>query len=176
MVAATIPLLAEEELARQRSRSDRRLAPYWRLLEAVRDPELPALSIGDLGILRMIERDDERLCVTITPTYSGCPAVDAIRDEIEQTLDGAGVRARIEVRLAPPWSSEWMSDAGRERLLEHGVAPPLTAAERARGLGVQCPHCRARNASLISQYSSTACKALYRCGECLEAFDYFKDF
>ncbi|MDX1555867.1 MAG: 1,2-phenylacetyl-CoA epoxidase subunit PaaD [Xanthomonadales bacterium] len=138
-------------------------------LEAVVDPEIPVLTIRDLGVLRGVRMEDEAVVVTITPTYSGCPAMVEIRENITMALKDAGVDAfRIETRLAPAWTTDWMSEEGRKKLLEYGIAPPQ------RNAPVSCPQCKSADTQLVSEFGSTACKALYQCKACLEPFDHFK--
>jgi ring-1,2-phenylacetyl-CoA epoxidase subunit PaaD len=145
---------------------------------AVLDPELPVLTIADLGVLRGVElRDDGAVEVTITPTYSGCPAMDVIRNDVEVALAKAGFsEVRVRTVLAPAWTTDWISDRGRAALREYGIAPP---APRGSGplpltLAVRCPHCGSPRTSEISRFGSTACKALWRCGACGEPFDHMK--
>ncbi|MEQ8493108.1 MAG: 1,2-phenylacetyl-CoA epoxidase subunit PaaD, partial [Gammaproteobacteria bacterium] len=139
------------------------------LLEAVRDPEIPVLTIDDLGVLRDVRvADDGVVTVAITPTYSGCPAMQTIADDIRATLAGAGVETvHIETRLAPAWTTDWLSAAGRRKLLEIGIAPPAVASSDKRVLhgaavAVACPRCHSQHTELVSEFGSTACKALYR--------------
>lgn len=154
----------------------------WTLLEQVTDPEVPVLSIIDLGIVRQVELvDDQEVIVTITPTYSGCPAMDVISMSIRLLLAEKGYR-KVTIRqvLSPAWTTDWMSEAGRQKLAAYGIAPPnpvqqvcntkLFAEEEA----VTCPHCGSWNTRRISEFGSTACKALYQCNDCREPFDYFK--
>nr|WP_246266855.1 1,2-phenylacetyl-CoA epoxidase subunit PaaD [Nonomuraea typhae] len=143
------------------------------LAAAVPDPELPVLTLGDLGIVREVRRDaGGGLEVVITPTYSGCPAMDAIREDIGKALPGA----RVVTVLAPPWSTDWITDEGRRKLREHGLSPPRrTDGPVALTLGVRCPRCGSPRTRLVSRYGSTACKAMYACQECLEPFDHFKE-
>lgn len=143
-------------------------------LAAVADPEIPVLTIEDLGIVRGVETDGDRVKVTITPTYSGCPAMDVIRSDIEIALAAAGFdQIEIETVFAPAWTTDWMSEAGKQKLEAFGIAPPHPAglAERPP---VLCPRCR-QEARTVSEFGSTACKALMVCNSCLEPFDYFKD-
>lgn len=142
-------------------------------LEALPDPEIPVLSIADLGILRDVHRSAGEWVIVITPTYSGCPAMHAIEQAIEAQLRRRGVTAfRIETRLSPPWSSDWITPDGRHKLQAYGIAPPApTAAGPARPA---CPRCGCKDTRRLSEFGSTACKALYRCTDCLEPFDYFK--
>lgn len=147
---------------------------------AVPDPELPVVSIAELGILRGVERVDGQVLVTITPTYSGCPAVEAIAADIRAVGAGLGI-PDIAVRtvLAPPWTTDWITDSGRRKLAAHGIAPPGPAA-RAGGpvplqLGaVRCPQCGSPDTTETSRFSSTACKALYTCRSCREPFEHLK--
>lgn len=158
----------------------------WAWLAEVSDPEIPVISVIDLGIVRDVavsECGDGSCTVTITPTYSGCPAMEVIAEDIKAALKRQGVeQVRIETRLAPAWTTDWMSAAGKEKLKGYGIAPPaqqvidisgITRRSRAAP-AVQCPNCGSSRTHLVSQFGSTACKALYRCEECLEPFDYFK--
>ena len=149
------------------------------ILETVCDPEIPPLSIADLGILRDIYRNDEGIVVVITPTYSGCPAMQTIEDDILAALEHAGIEATVETRLAPAWTTDWLSQAGREKLSKIGIAPPVETSSdkralRGSALQITCPRCGSIDTESISEFGSTACKALYRCLSCLEPFDYFK--
>lgn len=165
------------ERLQQRSAED--VKELWDLLDEVKDPEVPVLTIWDLGILRDVERDGEQVVVTITPTYSGCPAMDTISSDIRQALGRVGIdQVKVKTKLAPAWSSEWMSEAGRTKLRGYGIAPPEDAELDEDGLTpdahAQCPHCTSRNTRRISEFGSTACKALFQCNDCNEPFDYFK--
>jgi ring-1,2-phenylacetyl-CoA epoxidase subunit PaaD len=169
-----IATVAAELLDDRRSRADPALASLWTLLEDVKDPEIPVLSIADLGILRAVHREGDTLRVVITPTYSGCPAMHAIADEVRRVLAEAGhAEVRVESRLAPAWTTAWMSESGRARLREYGIAPPVPGSA-AHDPAVDCPHCGSARTRRISEFGSTACKALYQCGDCREPFDYFK--
>jgi len=140
-----------------------------RWLAVVTDPEIPVLSLEDLGVLRDIHWQDDTLVVTISPTYTGCPAMDRMRADIEATLRARGVqRLHITEQLNPPWSTDWISQKGLAALQAYGIAPPKHSGE------VRCPQCDSANTTLISRFGSTACKALYKCEDCLEPFDYFK--
>jgi ring-1,2-phenylacetyl-CoA epoxidase subunit PaaD len=142
----------------------------WHWLEEVMDPEIPVLSICDLGIVRAVRWDDAGLVVTITPTYSGCPAMTVIADEIRSVLQKRGIpKFRIETQLSPAWTTDWLSEKGRKRLREYGIAPPAAGAQR-----ISCPHCGSDTTRLVSQFGSTPCKAIYVCETCREPFDYFK--
>ncbi len=154
--------------------------------ESVLDPELPVVSLADLGVLRRVEALDGDVVVTITPTYSGCPAMEVMRADLLRSLAGAGLeRVRVVVELSPPWSTDWITPAGREALRRHGVSPPGPAPERARGRvaltltptrrHARCPRCGSSAATLVSDFGSTACKALYTCSECLEPFEHVKE-
>ena len=137
----------------------------WALLAEVPDPEIPAVSVVDLGIVRAVSDDK----VTITPTYSGCPATQYIEESIRAALDAAGYRSvGIETVLAPPWTTEWISDAGKAKLLAYGIAPPDLAK------AATCPQCGSVNTEEVSRFGSTPCKAQWRCRHCLEPFDRFK--
>lgn len=145
------------------------------LVAAVPDPELPVLTIDDLGVLRSVDAEaDGTIVVTITPTYSGCPALDTIREDITSTLSAHGFE-QVEVRtvLSPAWSTEWISERGRERLREFGVAPPRR--QQLLQLGVACPRCGSSSTRLVSLFGSTACKAHRICNSCCEPFDHFKE-
>ena len=150
----------------------------WDIAATVVDPEVPVLTIEDLGVLRGVSIDGERVTVDITPTYSGCPAVDAIRDDIVSALSAAGFAdVRVRQVLAPAWTTEWMSEAGRAKLEAFGIAPPLPRDAGGVvnvGLGIRCPHCGSLHTRQLSRFGSTSCKALYVCQRCQEPFDYFK--
>jgi ring-1,2-phenylacetyl-CoA epoxidase subunit PaaD len=145
------------------------------LLGGVSDPEIPVLSLLDLGVVRDVSIHGGKVSVTITPTYAGCPAMAAMRADIESTLAAAGY-AEVEVRqtLSPAWSTDWMTQRGREKLRDYGIAPPQPVARGQQGEGTECPRCRSDNVKKISEFGSTACKALYQCRDCREPFDYFK--
>ena len=159
---------------------DARERELWRLLAAVPDPEIPVLSIVDLGIVRYVRSaEDGGLHVGITPTYSGCPATEAIRVAVRAQLDAHGHEAAVlEEVLSPPWTSAWLSEAGREKLRAFGIAPPEEPVASPRRLWqapqVSCPRCGSRDSERVSEFGSTPCKAHYRCGSCREPFDYFK--
>ncbi|MDF1726682.1 MAG: phenylacetate-CoA oxygenase subunit PaaJ [Sulfitobacter sp.] len=142
----------------------------WEWLSAVPDPEIPAITLTDLGIIRDVAYEGETLIVTVTPTYSGCPATTIINLDIETALRERGV-ADLEIRrqLTPPWTTDWMTDTGRAKLEGYGIAPPRPA-----GGPAHCPHCRSASVEKVSQFGSTPCKAQWRCQSCLEPFDYFK--
>ena len=142
-------------------------ARIWHVLEGVADPEIPVLSVVDLGIVREVRSDR----VIITPTYTGCPATQVIERDIRDALDAAGYRGiAIETVLAPPWTTDWISAAGREKLRAYGIAPPTPAGQRA----VHCPQCGSSQTEEISRFGSTPCKSFWRCRACAEPFDLFK--
>lgn len=142
----------------------------WEWLDAVPDPEVPVISLVDLGIIRDVVWEDDKLVVSVTPTYSGCPATSIINLDIETALRDNGI-SNLELRrkLSPPWTTDWMSQKGRQALEKYGIAPPQAA-----GGPEKCPQCGGSKLSRISQFGSTPCKAQWRCDECLEPFDYFK--
>lgn len=165
----------EERLARRKMSSCPEL---WDLLDEVSDPEIPVLSLWDLGVLSDIEKHGDSVHVIITPTYSGCPAMQTMADDIRASLHRAGYdQVRIENRLSPAWTSGWLSPEGRNKMQAYGIAPPCEGSSCA-GAGGQvftsCPHCGSKNIHMISEFGSTACKALYQCNDCQEPFDYFK--
>ena len=145
-------------------------AQIWNWLDAVPDPEIPVISIVDLGVVREVSVSDDTVKVIITPTYSGCPAMRVIAMDIETELSKKGVTSlELETKIAPAWTTDWLSEKGRARLEEYGIAPPQAAGGPER-----CPHCRSDNLEKVSQFGSTPCKAQWRCNNCLEPFDYFK--
>ena len=160
----------------------------WHWLSEVPDPEIPVISVTDLGIVRDVGWQDDTLVVTVTPTYSGCPAATVINLDIERALAEKGLdKVRLERRLSPAWTTDWISAAGREKLRAYGIAPPIDGTaedgilmkriDRLSGrsnLTIACPRCGSTKTEKISQFGSTPCKASYRCTECLEPFDYFK--
>ena len=153
----------------------------WSILESVVDPEVPVLTVTDLGIIREVKLNEDEVEVIITPTYTGCPAMDMIAMNIRLALIEEGYqKVKITSVLSPAWTTDWMSEAGKEKLKAYGIAPPnpkqvvcdtkLFADQEA----IQCPLCNSYHTKLISQFGSTACKALYQCIDCKEPFDYFK--
>jgi ring-1,2-phenylacetyl-CoA epoxidase subunit PaaD len=150
----------------------------WDAAATVCDPEIPVLSIADLGVLREVRVDDGRVEVAITPTYSGCPAMNMIALEIETALARAGIEhAQVTIVLAPAWTTDWMSEAGRAKLKDYGIAPPQATGSRRALFGVlevACPQCGSNDTEQLSEFGSTSCKALWRCKSCREPFDYFK--
>ncbi len=170
----------------------------WALLESVTDPEIPVVSLREMGILRAVRDSSNGLEVVITPTYSGCPAMGQMEDDVKSALAHAGVAARVVVQLAPAWSTEWMTMDARNKLRAYGIAPPpegsaASACAHSSGAinvlqfapqkianntipAVACPQCGSENTTETSHFGSTACKALYKCLDCLEPFDYFKPY
>lgn len=153
----------------------------WSLLEEVKDPEIPVLSIVDLGIARAVQDTaDGQLEVVISPTYSGCPAMYMLEEQIRETLINHGYpNPVITTQLSPAWTTDWMTEAGREKLTAYGIAPPEKTTSNKNVLfggqkKIACPKCASTNSEQISEFGSTACKALYRCLDCQEPFDYFK--
>ena len=164
----------------------------WSVLSGVPDPEIPVISIVDLGIVRDVHWNDSRqpphLVVTVTPTYSGCPATEVIAQSIREALDTQGFgEAEVQTRLAPAWTTDWLSDEGRRKLRDYGIAPPVGRSSTEQVIDatrilrraapsptVACPRCGSTHTEVISQFGSTPCKSLYRCTACREPFDYFK--
>ena len=150
----------------------------WEILASVNDPEIPVLSVIDLGIIRDVRSDNEKIEVIITPTYSGCPVMDVISMNIRMELIKEGFTSiKISQQLSPAWTTDWMTEAGKQKLKSYGIAPPAAKTfdkDYLENLQVECPLCHSKNTKLISQFGSTACKALYRCLNCKEPFDYFK--
>jgi ring-1,2-phenylacetyl-CoA epoxidase subunit PaaD len=152
----------------------------YELLNGIPDPEIPVISIVELGVVREVEVDGPAVRVKITPTYSGCPAMKQMEDDVRSTLKKAGfTEINIDTIYQPAWTTDWMSEEAKEKLRAYGIAPPeestsdksfLTGKTRE----VKCPRCGSRNTAMVSQFGSTACKALHKCKDCLEAFDYFK--
>lgn len=161
-------------------------ARAWQILDGVPDPEIPAVSVVDLGIIRAVNEsaDQRSISVTLTPTYSGCPATEVIAHDVREALSAAYDDVTIEVQLSPAWTTEWMTDAGREKLLGFGIAPPTHPSVDPDGrtslliLDIgrpeSCPHCGSPQVEELSGFGSTPCKALWRCVSCREPFDYFK--
>ncbi|MEN9971669.1 MAG: phenylacetate-CoA oxygenase subunit PaaJ [Bacteroidota bacterium] len=148
------------------------------LLSEVCDPEIPVLSLADLGVLRGVEFLDNECHITITPTYSGCPAMKTMEDDILRKLNDNGIKAKVHLVLSPAWTTDWLSESGREKLKEFGIAPPEDEVDKsvlfAAPTVVPCPKCGSRDTKMVSQFGSTACKAHYQCRSCLEPYDYFK--
>jgi ring-1,2-phenylacetyl-CoA epoxidase subunit PaaD len=150
----------------------------WKLMDEVYDPEIPVLSITDLGIVKDIKISKDQIEITVTPTYSGCPAMDAISMNIRMALLQNGFKKiKITQQLSPAWTTDWMTEEGKQKLKAYGIAPPVGKSfdkQYLEELKVACPLCHSLNTRLISQFGSTSCKALYQCNDCKEPFDYFK--
>jgi ring-1,2-phenylacetyl-CoA epoxidase subunit PaaD len=166
---------------RASANADRCVPLAWTALASVEDPEIPALSIVDLGLVRFVKRQpDGRLEVGLSPTYLGCPATDVIRRSVEDALSSAGVGAfSVITVLSPAWTSDWITAEGRRKLESYGIVPPERSAAPLRDLSrkarpVGCPRCRSTDTECLSEFGSTPCKALHRCRACLEPFEYFK--
>jgi ring-1,2-phenylacetyl-CoA epoxidase subunit PaaD len=165
------------------------LEEIWAWLDSVNDPEIPILSVVDLGIVRNVRwaeenpdtteaqrtrRSESTLVVTVTPTYSGCPAIAVIKNEIQRALQQRGIGSvRVETQLSPAWTTDWMTERGRKRLHDYGIAPPEPRVTNPATL-IPCPRCGSCDTRLVSRFGSTPCKAFYICNSCLEPFDYFK--
>jgi ring-1,2-phenylacetyl-CoA epoxidase subunit PaaD len=164
----TIPMVNASRYALNRVRAQSSCPELYDILDQVTDPEVPVISIWELGVLQEVMLAPEAVRVVITPTYSGCPAMGQIETDIISTLNQAGYeRVEIERRLSPAWTSDWLDSGARERLRQYGIAGPGHTA---------CPQCGSTQTTPVSEFGSTACKALYRCEACLEPFDYFKKF
>lgn len=163
----------------------------WQVLDTLTDPEIPVVTLRDMGIVREVLHHAGGLEIIITPTYSGCPAMEQIEDDVRSSVQQLGVPVRVTTRLSPAWTTDWMTDAARDQLRDYGIAPP----ERCASVGVNvvqfaprsasrgasadrpaCPRCDSAHTTEVSHFGSTACKALYRCLSCLEPFDYFKPY
>jgi ring-1,2-phenylacetyl-CoA epoxidase subunit PaaD len=179
--------MPEPQSVAQRGRSGP-LDAIRRVLAAIPDPEIPVISIVDLGIVRGVEWEGDEPLITVTPTYSGCPATEVIMADIGRALTEAGfAKHRVEIRLAPAWTTDWITAEARARLAEFGIAPPGTSSVATAGVidttalhrrvvraPVPCPRCGSPHTRELSRFGSTPCKAQYRCDDCLEPFDYFK--
>lgn len=160
--------------------TDPAAARVWDLAAQVLDPEVPVLTIEDLGVLRSVILGDNEVEVVLTPTYSGCPAIDQMRDDVTAKLRGAGYeRISVSTTLSPAWTTDWMSENGKRKLEAYGIAPPDFRSAARQGpvlvpLAVKCPRCHSTQTREIARFGSTSCKALYECTACLEPFDYFK--
>lgn len=151
----------------------------WELLAQVEDPEIPVISLVDLGVVRDITSEGGRLVVRITPTYSGCPATKVIEESVVAALDAAGLQPfEVKTVLSPPWSTNMITARGRQNLRDYGIAPPDESADKKALMGesrqITCPNCGSKNTRMVSQFGSTPCKAHFKCNDCLEPFDYFK--
>jgi ring-1,2-phenylacetyl-CoA epoxidase subunit PaaD len=199
------PTLRSPSLAtKSATKPNATLEKIWQLLEQVPDPEIPVVSIRELGILRDVRQAaDGSIEVVITPTYSGCPAMGQIEDDVQAALQTAGLQAKLITQLAPAWTTDWMTNSAKTKLRDYGIAPPMHAADhivpadkviqfaiKSRATNdhtkrtldqidsknVPCPRCQSTNTTETSHFASTACKALYKCLDCMEPFDYFKPY
>jgi ring-1,2-phenylacetyl-CoA epoxidase subunit PaaD len=160
---------------------DKSISHIRSILSTIPDPEIPVLTIDDLGVIRKAEWRGEELVIVITPTYTGCPAMGQFEDDIIAKLKNNGyLNSKIEVTYDPPWTTDWLSETAKQKLQDYGIAPPeektsdkhyLIGTEKSN---ITCPQCKSSNTKMISQFGSTACKALYQCQDCKEPFDYFK--
>lgn len=149
------------------------------ILESVMDPEIPVLNVVDLGVIRDVVVDGNEITIRLTPTYSGCPAMDVIGDDLERAFAAHGYTTNIQLVMSPPWTTDWITPRGRAALEKYGIAAPLDeTADKDVLLNdkklVKCTNCGSKNTKLVSQFGSTACKAMFQCEDCLEPFDYFK--
>lgn len=172
-----IPLISHELYQRKLLRESSDCQTLWTLLDEIKDPEIPAISLWDLGVLQNIEldQDSRQVTVTLTPTYSACPAIEMMGDDVKTLLHSHGYTdCHIKTQLAPAWTTDWISERGRWQLEQYGIAPPKPQNDLTTI--VACPQCQSKQTRLISEFGSTACKAAYQCDSCGEAFDYFKHF
>jgi len=167
------------------SQAHGRVQRAWQVLETIPDPEIPVVSIRELGILREVNEVGGELEIVITPTYSGCPAMSQIEDDVRAALTASGIAAHVVTRLSPAWTTDWITPQAKDKLRAFGIAPPHSASEgsvvrfaprAAKAATIACPHCGSSNTTETSHFGSTACKALYKCLDCLEPFDYFKPY
>ena len=155
-------------------------AEIWKILETVEDPEVPVLDVVNMGVVRKVEVSEDAVKVTITPTYSGCPAMDVIGENIKKTLTEKGIEnLEVDLVISPPWTTDWLTPIAKQRLKEYGIAPPVESSpDKSKLLTedtvVPCPNCGSKDTKMVSIFGSTACKAHYKCNSCLEPFDYFK--
>ena len=156
-----------------------RIQRAWEQVRTVNDPELPFLTVEEMGMVRSVKVDQGELLVTVTPTYSGCPATEVIQEDVSQALEAVDTNLRVVVSMSPAWTTDWIQESARAKMLEHGIAPPqgksvdkafLTGQERV----IPCPLCRTTNTKMVSAFGSTACKAQFVCNDCAEPFEHFK--
>ena len=151
----------------------------WAMLEDVTDPEVPVLTVVDLGVVREVNQlGKDHWKIIITPTYTGCPAMQVIEEDIKERLEKENLKIEVELVLSPAWTTDWLSQAGRKKLEEYGITPPQAEGDKSVLFGkkpvIPCPRCKSTNTRLVSQFGSTPCKAHYQCNDCQEPFDYFK--
>ena len=152
-------------------------ASVWQALAPLTDPEIPVITLEEMGILREVREVNGRLQVVITPTYSGCPAMGQIEDDVRNTLASAGLQATVVTQLSPAWTTDWMSGVAKDKLRAYGIAPPLHSSCNHDVFGhniIKCPRCQSDDTVMLSRFGATACKALYKCNDCKEPFEYFK--
>jgi ring-1,2-phenylacetyl-CoA epoxidase subunit PaaD len=176
-----IPKVGESQGVKRMNLIQHCIDKCWDVLADVSDPEIPVLSVLDLGMIRGVELNDQQeIIVRLTPTYSGCPATDLLKSQIVEAFTAHQLLpVKVNIDLSEAWTTDWMSEDGKNKLKVYGIAPPKGDAHScgthvALEDGIECPHCQSHNTKLLSEFSSTACKALYRCQSCLEPFDYFK--
>jgi len=163
----------------EKPHEDAIIKKVWTLLQDVQDPEIPVLSVLDLGVVRHVAIENGGVEVSITPTYSGCPAMQEISSDIQKHLEKhLEEKVTVHTVLSPAWTTDWMTQEGKDKLRDFGIAPPVGSVDKNSLFPdkkvVPCPHCGSKNTTLISQFGSTACKSMYKCEDCLEPFDYFK--
>lgn len=151
----------------------------WSLISEVPDPEIPVLTLTDLGIVKAVDITDDEVLISITPTYIGCPAMKVFEEDIVSALNRGGYeKVKVKVVLSPAWTTDWMTEEGRRKLKEYGISPPVGTSDKTslqrEKKAIQCPRCNSMNTQMISQFGSTPCKSLYQCQDCKEPFDYFK--
>lgn len=159
--------------------AENQLNQIWEFIKEIPDPEIPVLTLTDLGIVKDVQLLEEHVHVKITPTYIGCPAMKVFEDDIVAKLNENGFSdVAVEVILSPAWTTDWMTDEGKRKLMEYGISPPIGSADKSvlgeAPKSVTCPQCKSENTEMISAFGSTPCKSLYKCADCLEPFDYFK--
>lgn len=182
-MSATLDIYPESAAwsARLAHRMQSSYQEVWDILDQVKDPEIPVISIWELGVLSDVTQEEGQFVISITPTYSGCPAMETMRSDTLAALQNAGIEnARVDVKFAPIWTTDFLSPQAHEKLKKYGIAPPDKSACGSCGLtpetGIQCPRCGSKQTQRISEFGSTACKSLFQCQSCLEPFDYFKHF
>lgn len=183
-----IPTTLHGQYEREKFRRNSSYPELWLKLDEVKDPEIPVLSLWDMGILKDIQKDNNKIIVTITPTYSGCPAMDIITEDVQAAFSSdtesdahSNNECVVKIELSPAWTTDWMTDKGRKQLRNYGIAPPSDVVkvngeteELTSDTQVICPHCSSENTHMVSEFGSTACKALFQCNDCSEPFDLFK--
>jgi len=175
-----IPTKNLYQYEREKFRRNSSIPELWQLLDEVKDPEIPVLSLWDMGILKDISKQGNNIIVTITPTYSGCPAMDIITEDIQGVFDINDIyECTVNIELSPAWTTDWMTQEGRNQLRSYGIAPPNDVINGEAGkltneTQVLCPHCKSTDTHMVSEFGSTACKALFQCNQCKEPFDLFK--